>query len=251
MEKKREFESIGMLWKWYSEYRCSIVIDEAILRGWKYYDGEVVYKNGNNYLKITHRNLEKLPQEELIPINIYLGIDPASSSKSDSDFSTIVAVGYDGRNIYVLDYYRNHVPPVTHAETIIKYIKEYHPQRAHIETVGYQEMLRNYLRQRLLEEDIFIPGLERKFNPRSEKSARLDSLQPYFALGKVWIKPKMSELEDELVSYPRGKHEDLIDGFYYATVSLSKPNHTVEDTEKLEAFFYERENKYKESWVTA
>ena len=33
----------------------------------------------------------------------------------------------------------------------------------------------------------------------------------------------MSALKDELLMYPRGKHDDLLDGLYYAMLNLYKP----------------------------
>ena len=114
-------------------------------------------------------------------------------------------------------------------------------------------MLRTYLRQRLDEENLYLPGLETKFNPRTEKSARLETLQPFFATGRVWIMDNMPELEDEFNMYPRGKHDDLLDGLYYATRKLVPPDHTVEGSdpndEKYWAFqFY---SKHNNNWLKA
>ena len=35
----------------------------------------------------------------------------------------------------------------------------------------------------------------------------------------------MEELKDELLLYPRGKHDDLLDGLYYATKNCFPPIH--------------------------
>ncbi len=72
--------------------------------------------------------------------------------------------------------------------TIIQYFKKYKPVKTRIESVGYQEMLRDYLRTRADEEGLFIPGLEIKETPRSSKSARLETMQPWFAQKKIYIK---------------------------------------------------------------
>ena len=45
------------------------------------------------------------------------------------------------------------------ADHIIEYFKKYKPMKTRIESVGYQEMLRDYLRQRAEEERLFIPVL--------------------------------------------------------------------------------------------
>ena len=92
---------------------------------------------------------------------------------------------------------------------------------------------------------MFIPGLEIKENPRTRKSYRLESLQPIFANGKVFIQKSMQALVDELTLYPRGKHDDLLDGFYYANKNCYKPAH---DAERV---YVEEEDYYmptKKSW---
>ena len=77
---------------------------------------------------------------------------------------------------------------------------------------------------------LFIPGLEVKENPRTSKSYRLESLQPLFANKKVFMKKTMQAFEDELLLYPRGKHDDLLDGFFYANKNAYKPSHDSEET---------------------
>ena len=105
------------------------------------------------------------------------------------------------------------------AQAILDYHKKYNPRRTHIESVGYQEMLRDYLRN----QDRYIPGLEKKINPRTQKSYRLETMEPYFYKRKVHITKRMDSMRGELLMYPRGKHDDLLDGVYYAMLNLYKP----------------------------
>lgn len=254
MDRKREYEELGMRWKWYAEFRCQISGEEdRLFKGWKYWGGELQNNGGNNYLKITRRNKEDLPVPEIIPVNTFLGIDPASSTKKTADFSITFRIAYDAdRNIYVLPYFRQRVTPLAHAEQIIETVKNDKPSRGQVETVGYQEMLRTYLRQRLDEEGLYLPGLETKYNPRTEKSARLETMQPFFATGKIWIMEDMPELEDEFNMYPRGKHDDLLDGLYYATRKLISPDHITEgDGDDSKYFPFQYIKKSKTNWIRA
>jgi hypothetical protein len=45
----------------------------------------------------------------------------------------------------------------------------------------------------------------------------------------MFITNSMSELEDELLMYPRGKHDDLLDGLYYAMKGSYKPHAPLHD----------------------
>jgi hypothetical protein len=44
----------------------------------------------------------------------------------------------------------------------------------------------------------------------------------------------MLELKDELLLYPRGKHDDLLDGLYYAMKKCYTPHHKAESQDKAE-----------------
>lgn len=221
---KQEF---GTYRKYYSEFLCEITgEDDRTFAGWKYWDGELIEENGFSFIKLTHINQQQLPIPEKIPVNIFIGIDPASSTKQSADYSVTFVIAYSNdKKIYVLPYYRERCLPTTHAEQIIQTIKEFKPTKAFVESVGYQEFLRQYLRQRLEEEDLYVSGLETKFQPKTEKSARLETMQPFFANGKVYVKEDMYELINELELYPNGKHDDLLDGLYYATRRLIPPDH--------------------------
>ena len=228
LQKKAELESINRVSVFYREYLCQIVGDEDQLfreEYIKYYDGSVTLtEEGEATMHLTERNGTSIDED--IPVNLFMGVDPASSTKKTADYSTIVTVAIDSdNNRYVLPYYRKHATPMKLANSILEYFKIYKPSKTRIESVGYQEMLREYLRDRCDEEKLFIPGLEIRENPRTSKSNRLETLEPYFAQGKVFIKKDMEELKNELLLFPRGKHDDLLDGLYYAMKRIYTPNH--------------------------
>jgi predicted phage terminase large subunit-like protein len=262
---KDQYESLssaGQRRIFYAEYRCTLIPGEDQIfkpADFRYWDGELEIIGGETFLKITSLHKVKLPEPILKPVNVFQGYDPASSTKQSADYSVRFSIAFDtDRNIYCLPYFRKRVQPMDFGEEMISSIKTEKPKRGHIESVAYQEMLRQYVKQRLEEEGIYLAGLETKFNPRTEKSARLETLQPFFASHKVFLKEGMSEFEDELTMYPRSKHDDLIDGFFYATRKLYPPYHEVPkekqytDDELMQ--FYrnaKKKNEFAESWKTA
>ena len=187
---------------------------------------------------------------EIRAVNIFMGVDPASSTAQTADYSTIVSLAIDkDGNRFVLPYYQKRATPMNLAESILNQFKVYKPAKTRIESVGYQEMLREYVKKRCEEEKIFISGLEIKERPRNSKSARLETLQPYFAQKKVYITKDMRELRDELLLYPRGKHDDLLDGLFYANKNIYPPHHKDDDVDKGEnASFVNRFSN--DSWMT-
>jgi len=231
VKKKEELESINRVSVFYREYMCEVVGDEDQLfkeSYIQYYKGKIEYSDNNSFLRITEIDGETA--DELRPVNIFMGVDPASSTRQTADYSVIVTVAVDkDGNRFVLPYYRNRATPMNVAEAILNQVKIYKPDKTRIESVGYQEMLREYIRKRCEEEGLFIPGLEIKENPRNSKSARLETMEPYFAQKKFYMLKEQMELRDELLMYPRGKHDDLLDGLFYATKGIYPPNHSIED----------------------
>jgi len=255
--KKEELKSLGKISKYYSEYECTIVGDEDQLfrpEDMRYWNGDLIVRDDETFIKIYSLNKVVFSEPIMKPVNTFQGNDPASSTKQSADYSVRFTVAYDEeKNIYCLPYFRQRVTPMAFADEIVRSIKDEKPKRGHIESTGYQEMLREYVRAKLKEQNLSLPGLETKFNPRTEKSARLETLQPFFAQHKVFLKEDMKEFEDELFSYPRGKHDDLIDGFYYATRKLIQPHHLFQNemTDEMKYFLFMSQGSQKTAWLRA
>ena len=239
-QKKAELESINRLSVFYREYLCQIVGDEDALFRQEYiqnYDG-YIEKNEQGLSTLILTNLNGEEVEERRPVNIFTGVDPASSTKKTADYSVIFNIAIDEEgNRFCLPYYRKRATPLDLADAIINNFKTYRSTKTRIESVGYQEMLRQYIKEKAEEMGMFIPGLEIKENPRTSKSYRLESLQPLFASSKVYIQPTMQNFIDELLLYPRGKHDDLLDGFFYANKNCYKPLHESSFTAKKDKLF--------------
>ena len=251
-QKKKELESINRVSVFYREYMCEVVGDEDQLfkeSYINYYDGKLIHdEEGNAFIKLTYLNHKDIDEQR--PVNVFMGVDPASSTRQTADFSTIVPVAIDNEgNRFVLPYYRKRATPMSLAEGIIEYFKIYKPEKVRIESVGYQEMLREYVRARCDEKGIFISGLEIKESPRNSKSSRLETMEPYFAQDKFHMRKDMQELKDELLLYPRGKHDDLLDGLYYATKKMYQPFHKKVNKDEVSMEF--RDKDQKKSWLTA
>ena len=85
-----------------------------------------------------------------------------------------------------------------------------------IETVAYQEALRSAVRKQMQEEDLYIPGLEKGVKPRNRKSERLLSLVPLLAKGQFFFRAQDINAQQEFLSYPKGRHDDVMDAVWTA-----------------------------------
>lgn len=221
---KEAKEHAGKGYVWYMETQCQVIGGDNQLFTpdmIKYYKGDIVRQQGENgVLRIYEIDKVKLDEPEELLVNVYSGVDPASSQNRKADYSVIfsVAVDKDGR-IFCLPYFRKRVKPMDLAAAIVQNYKTYKPLLTNIETTGYQEMLRDYLKKEVQ----YIPGLERKNQPRSPKNKRIEGLEPYFRAGKVYLLDNMGALIEELLAFPLGKHDDSLDGLWYALQRYSRP----------------------------
>lgn len=266
-KKEESMRSMGQLAVFYREWRCQIVgAEEQLFRPemFRFYAGNLINDgSGQKFLQFTHlHDIEgelyekgKLNDPIMKPVVTFMGVDPASSLNIDAAYSAIVPIAIDDEmNVYLLPFYRRHATPMTLADAIVSYYKKYTPEITNVEAVGYQEMLRDYLRTRI---DTFIPGLNKKILPRDPKSARLESLEPWFAQRKVYMMPGMGALKNELLLYPRGKTKDLMDGLHLALSRIFAPttNYHIEQQttkrERQQLRDMEKMGQVAASWKTA
>ena len=221
-KKKIEFIEAGLVNKFAQEYmndarditNAAFKIDRI-----QYYSSKVESKNGFNYL---------IDNENATPINIYIGVDLAATATSTSDYQVIMVMGIDAvGNRYVLDYFRERIPAFDVPAKIIEYAKKYAPvRRVTIETVAAQEMVRDMVTRLSVNEKRLLPGIFKGVKPpaRIKKEDRLETcLGPIVNSKRLYIQRHMTELVDELFEHPMPKHDDLMDGLYYADYYAKKP----------------------------
>ena len=156
------------------------------------------------------------------PMNWYLSIDPSYTDPRGSgiysDYVGMVLVGMD----YMRDLYIRHITrkKMTYSETINEIFRIYTDAKFSdiknmkiiLEVIGTKSLsyeLSNEQRRR----NTWLPIQEIK--SRSEaKEERIRGLAPFYEYGHIFhIKecPNLEELEYELLHFPRGAHDDIID----------------------------------------
>jgi predicted phage terminase large subunit-like protein len=177
------------------------------------------------------------------PSSLYLTVDPAISLSRDADFTAMVVAGmFSDRRIRVVDYSHKRLVPDALVDEVFALVKKWKLHRVGIETFAFQKTLKYEIQRRQRETGIFfsIDELGKRHTGRGEqilsKEARIRRLQPYFEQGLVEIGRTMSELRDELLSFPRGRHDDLIDALSYQldylVPSIGKGPAKVDDYKK-------------------
>ncbi len=164
----------------------------------------------------------------IIPVELYCGVDPASSLAARADFFVAVTLAKDADdNTYIVDILKGRIPPAEQPDRMIALFKRFRHTHMKIETVAYQEALRDHVRRLMREQSLFIPGLERGVKPKTRKSERLLSLVPLLASGKFFFRRSDIDAQAEFLAFPKGKNDDVLDAIWTA-LQGAKPCRTKE-----------------------
>jgi predicted phage terminase large subunit-like protein len=145
----------------------------------------------------------------------YTTVDPGGDpedTKGNPDYNVVMTTGKDlssGR-IYVLDYFHERCNPGELIGAIFRHYKKWHPVKVVVEGVAYQKSLGYWIRERMRKQAEFF-NLEFLTHGKASKGSRIQSLQPIIQTKTLVFRKWMTELVNELTSFPLGAHDDLAD----------------------------------------
>lgn len=155
------------------------------------------------------------------PASLYLTVDPAISLSRDADQSALVVAGqFQSRIIRVVDRVAGRWVPHELVDRIFELVAKWKLHRIGIESFTFQKTLKYAVQAEQRKRNIFFSidelGARRGGkDPLLTKEARIRRLQPYFEQGLIEIRHDMKDLEMELLAFPRGRHDDLLDALAY------------------------------------
>jgi phage terminase large subunit-like protein len=150
-----------------------------------------------------------------IPSNLamFSACDPAVSQESLADSSGFISVGVDSEgNWWIKQADREKITTGELIQRLFQQFETYNPITMSIEVIGQAQNILSPIRDEERARNKFLPLSEIKVLPQVTKAARIRSiLQPRFENGKIYIHKDMTELKDQLLRFPKAKHDDLID----------------------------------------
>ncbi len=198
------------------------ILDEKFLEQQKRSQGSYIFScqymndpvdNETATFKRSYFQYKKYEDIEGRPMNWYLTIDPSFEGPY-SDYVGIVETAMDFQgDLYVGNVWRL---KLTYAQ-IISFMFDLAERRKYkmiaLETVAMQKSLSYMLNEEQRRRQMWLPVKE--INSRAKaKEERIRGLAPYYEFKRIWhIKDakQIEELEDELLHFPKGKHDDCID----------------------------------------
>lgn len=168
-------------------------------------------EEGSFFQKSWFQTWKTLPQK----LRYYGASDYAVTDK-DGDYTVHVVAGYsDAGDLYITDLWRSQSTSSVWIGALVKLLKQYEPHEWAEENGAILKALDPFIRKTLIDERIYKTH-RRQFTPTQDKVARARILQGMMQLGKVFFPPFekahfRGELENELVTFPAGKHDDQVD----------------------------------------
>jgi predicted phage terminase large subunit-like protein len=151
-----------------------------------------------------------------IDLKKFITIDPAISEDKQADYSAMTCVGVDKNNDwYILDIWRDRVQPKRLIDQVFYWNEKWKPISVGIETVAFQKALQYFVYDEMKRRNLIVP-LRELGNTNRAKDERIRGLQPRYEMGSVFhpqktAVPLVVDLEDELLRFPKGKNDDLVD----------------------------------------
>lgn len=172
------------------------------------YQNEIIPEDLQNFKKHWFKYYETLPAK----INTFAFIDPAISQEHTADFTGVTVVSVDTDNHwYVRLAQRYKITPTEIIDLMFRIQDEYKPMVIGIETQAYQEALLYMLDLQMRTRGKILPVHGVKHGNEESKSNRILGLVPRFEWGRIYLSRGLTVLEDELLKFPRGGHDDVLD----------------------------------------
>lgn len=152
------------------------------------------------------------PQGLIVYTTVDLATDPETAKGTRLDYNAVLTTGkcLQTGHIYILDIWRRHASPMDVIDEIFRQEKTWHTLRVGCESVAYQSTMLSWIKevQQARKRFFTVEGIT---HGRKSKGARIMGLQPLFASGLIHMRREHGVLVNELLSFPRGENDDVID----------------------------------------
>jgi predicted phage terminase large subunit-like protein len=147
-------------------------------------------------------------------MNTFMTIDP--SSGVSHDYSGIVVGAVDPANrVFLLEAFKKKLNPPALVNLMFEYKNKYKGIQMGIEYAAMQITLKFMLHEAMAarEDYFFIKQFESTY--AKSKADRIKSLTWRFEFGTIFLSPDMADLIDEILRFPVGSYDDILDALAY------------------------------------
>lgn len=149
-----------------------------------------------------------------VPVgDCYMSVDGATE-EGRNDYSAVPVACTDHEDDrYVLEVFHKQVDPVDLLDKMIEIYFKWGCIKYAVQKTVIEKMLGSFLKKRLMEEKRYMSAEPLGKNTTQNKEFLIKQMQPWYEAGKVWHNETLrgTELEEELLRFPKAKHDDVID----------------------------------------
>ena len=179
-------------------------------------DESVSFFKKADFLSVTQDDRQK-------KLNYYITADLAISESEKADFSVFVVAGVDEEKIiHVKNIIRERMDGKEIVDTFLMLQKLYDPVAMGVEDMQISKAIGPFLREEMIKNNTFISLLPLKHGGK-DKQTRARSIQARLRAHGVKLDKEgdwYPLFENEMLSFPRGKHDDQVDAFAYLGLLL-------------------------------
>jgi predicted phage terminase large subunit-like protein len=156
-------------------------------------------------------------------INYYITADLAISQEEKADYSVFMVAGTDeSRNLHIKEVVRERMDGREIVDTFLRLQKQYKPEAFGVEDMQVSKSVLPFLNEEMKRTGVFINLVKLK-SAGKDKLTRAKSIQARIRARTVKFDKNASwysNLEEEMVKFPRDKHDDQVDAIAYLGLML-------------------------------
>lgn len=157
-----------------------------------------------------------------LSLNTFIAIDPAVSKKESADFTGITINRVSIENKRYITSYRMKVNPTELIDHIFYLHDTYKPVQMGIEETAFTMAIQPFLEEEMRKRNKYINIVSLKHGG-VKKETRIRGLIPLFQSKSVFLIGDCSNLVEEMRTFPRGQHDDVLDSLCYSEQIVYKP----------------------------
>ena len=158
-------------------------------------------------------DIQVVQLKDVPDLDWYLSVDPSAGGEY-ADYAALVVGGMDeDGNLYFREAMREKMNYSQIINRIFDLYERFKPRKISLEIVATQKNIQHMLEQEMRRRKINLPMHYVRSQSRT-KIERVKGLAPFYELRKVYHVKEAKhrqELEYELIHFPRGKHDDVVD----------------------------------------
>lgn len=176
------------------------------------YENAIFKHEWFRYFKLINKTIIKDDDGEKIPVgNTFMSLDGAvTEGKNDYSAMMVVTTDYK-KNMYILETWKKQVDPVELLNEVVRLYFKWNCKVLISQKIVIEKMLRSFLKEKMRKEHFYINLQEQGNLTTQTKEYRIKSVQLYYETGAIYHQKNQTDLEEELLRFPKAKYDDLAD----------------------------------------